>query len=90
MYRRSLPILTKAGRTIVRDPRKKIKRVPAVVPEDPTEIEPVQPPLPQRMPLPFQPSSQDQQSIGSSMASYAMAGVGVALGVTLVRVVIGF
>jgi hypothetical protein len=91
MYRRSLIALSKqTGRTIVRDPRKKSKRVPAVRPEDPSQVEQVPPPLPMQQPLPFQPSNQDQESLGSTMASYALAGVGVTLGFTLVRVLIGF
>lgn len=95
MYKRSIVALSKqAGRTIVRDPRKRSKRLPLVVPKDPShEVEPLQdpqPPPPQRLPLPFQYSQQDQQSIGSTMASYAVTGFGVALGVTLVRVVLGF
>jgi hypothetical protein len=90
MYRRSLVALSKqAGRTIVRDPRKKSTRLPAVRPEDPSsQVEPVvQPPLPL---LPFAPNSQNQESLGSSLATYAVAGVGMALGMTLVRVLIGF
>jgi hypothetical protein len=91
MYRRSLIALSKqTGRTIVRDPRKKSKRVPAVRPEDPSQVEQVPPPLPMQQPLPFQPSNQNQESLGSTMASYALAGVGVTLGFTLVRVLIGF
>jgi hypothetical protein len=91
MYRRSLVALSKqTGRTIVRDPRKKSTRLPAVHPEDPSQLEHVPPPLPMRQPLPFEPSNQNQESLGSSMASYALMGAGMALGMTLVRVIIGF
>jgi hypothetical protein len=87
MYRRSLIALSKqTGRTIVRDPRKKIKRVPAIRPEDPSQVEQVPPPLPMQ---PFEPSNQNQESVGSTMASYVLAGIGVTLGFTLVRVIIG-
>ena len=92
MYRRSIGALAKqAGRTIVRDPRKTAasKSVPANVAQDNQRAaaspSKVQPPT-----LPFEPSQQNQESIGSSLASYALAGVGVTLGVVLVRVVLGF
>mmetsp|Transcript_22060 Transcript_22060/g.45985 ORF Transcript_22060/g.45985 Transcript_22060/m.45985 type:complete len:101 (-) Transcript_22060:207-509(-) len=100
MFRRSACRLAKAGRTIVRDPRK--KSLPAAVAGSPpaaegnnsdlTHTRQQQPPVVQQPPppLPFEPSQQNQESLGSSMVSYAMAGVGVALGVTLVRVVLGF
>jgi hypothetical protein len=39
--------------------------------------------------LPFQPSHQNQESIGSSLASYGLAGVGVAMGVTFVSALFG-
>jgi hypothetical protein len=113
MFRRSLGIMNKAGRTIVRDPRKNIPKPlrTASVPNDPagasaaadsqsmpTTISPNPPPSttaassspPSPPPLPFAPSQQNQESIGSTVASYALAGFGVALGVTLVRVVLGF
>lgn len=91
MYRRSLAVMAKqAGRTIVRDPRKK-KVIAMARQETPIQQQvapqqqPVQPP-----PLPFEPSAQNQQSVGSTLGSYALAGVGVTLGVVLVRVVLGF
>jgi hypothetical protein len=91
MYRRSIVALAKqTGRTIVRDPRKKSTRLPAVHPEDPSQLEHVPPPLPERQPLPFEPSNQNQESLGSTMASYVLAGIGVTLGFTLVRVIVGF
>jgi len=52
------------------------------------------PPLPpgqeQQKRLPFEPSAQNQQTVGSVMASYALAGVGVTLGFGLVRFFLGF
>ena len=77
----------------MRDPRKK-KAVTSVVQHHAQEQQ--QPPQQYQSktqvqtPLPFSPSDQNQQSVGSSLGSYMLAGVGVALGVTLVRVVIGF
>jgi hypothetical protein len=38
-------------------------------------------------PLPFVPSTQNQQSLG--LGSYMLAGVGVAVGVTLVGAILG-
>ena len=93
MYRRSLIALARqGGRTIVRDPRK--KRLPAVrvVNDDKAKDENQTPSVYQSSPgkpLPFEPSSQNQESLGSSLASYALAGVGVSLGFILVRVVTG-
>jgi len=94
MYRRSLIALARqGGRTIVRDPRK--KRLPAVrvVNDDKAKDENQTPSVYQSSspgkPLPFGPSSQSQESVGSSLASYALAGVGVSLGFILVRVVTG-
>jgi hypothetical protein len=86
---------------VVRDPRKarptKASTTTALAPASAREdnhhhLEPSVPPqtpVP-RAPLPFEPSPQNQQSVGSSLASYALAGVGVTLGVVLVRVVLGF
>mmetsp|Transcript_20476 Transcript_20476/g.44351 ORF Transcript_20476/g.44351 Transcript_20476/m.44351 type:complete len:95 (-) Transcript_20476:53-337(-) len=94
MFRRSAIVMAnQARRTIVRDPRK--KSVPAVSTQLPAaaaaaESHPVQQQAPQQQPLPFEPSQQNQESVGSSLVSYAVAGVGVALGVTLVRVIVGF
>lgn len=95
MYRRSLIALARqGGRTIVRDPRK--KRLPAVRvvnDDDKAKDENQTPSVYQSSspgkPLPFEPSSQSQESVGSSLASYALAGVGVSLGFILVRVVTG-
>jgi hypothetical protein len=102
MYRRSLVAAFSKqarSRTVVRDPRKKRMNqasdslAPVATREDDhRHLEPSVPPQTQvhLTPLPFQPSQHNQQSIGSSLASYALAGVGVTLGVVLVRVVLGF
>ena len=80
----------------MRDPRKAAKKVAtnnrAIVahlrspmesrPNVPTESH-------QQLSLPFQPSHQNQQSVGSTLASYALAGAGVAMGVTFVSVILG-
>ena len=96
MFRRSLGALAKqGGRTLVRDPRKSSsnKRLLEAVGSSPEQP---QPPVahqsnnPPRPLLPFEPSQQNQESLGSSLVSYALAGVGVTLGVILVRVVLGF
>ena len=95
MLRRSLAALSKrsfpslsipksTGRTIVRDPRKK-KAISAVVRRE--ELRPVQ--QNDLKPLPFAPLEQNQQSFGSSLGSYAVMGVGVALGVTMVGALLG-
>ena len=75
-------------RTIVRDPRKIAKRAPAVVPvaEGSQEQPPQRIPPP---PLPFQPSQRNQESVGSTLASYMLAGVGETMGEVLVRVALG-
>ena len=91
MIRRSLVVLSKAskGRTVVRDPRKAKARKSALV-EAPNHL-----PTEQNndnsnnQPLPFQPSHQNQQSVGSTLASYSLAGAGVAMGVTLVGAIFG-
>lgn len=44
----------------------------------------------QRPVLPFEPSAQNQQSVGSTLGSYMLAGFGMGLGMILVRVVLGF
>jgi hypothetical protein len=90
-------LLSKSGgRTIVRDPRKNNIKPTSTSPQYlPSEKQ--QPPEhflshhqhQQRNPLLFEPTPQNQQSIGSSMASYALAGVGVALGFTFVGVLFG-
>jgi hypothetical protein len=87
---RRLRFSSKAGRTIVRDPRKK-KNAPILsalqLKQDKWERE-VQTP-PQATPVPFAPSRQNQESVGSTLGSYALAGVGMTLGFALVRVLFG-
>lgn len=102
MFRRSVMKLAgRPHRTIVRDPRKQramkgaaASEVPAEQPQQSSSLQtpPSQPPPQQyqQQPLPFTPNSQNQESLGSSLMGYAVAGFGMALGVTLVRVVIGF
>ncbi len=104
MYRRSLGALATQGRTIVRDPRKAketVKAVPSTnsngITHHPTESSnpiathqqhqslPSQP----QQPLPFAPTEQNQNSIGSMVGSYMLAGFGMGLGVILVRMVLG-
>lgn len=88
----SAVLLSKAGRTIVRDPRK--MRVPSVRPLDlpakasegsNSSVQHHQ----QQSNLPFEPTHRNQEAIGSSMVSYMLAGAGMALGFTLVGAVFG-
>ena len=39
--------------------------------------------------LPFEPSTRNQQSVGSTLASYTLSGAGVAIGFTLVGALFG-
>ena len=112
MLRRSLVLLSKATtnapskrRTIVRDPRKKVKNVPVAVTTSSSSTQNQS--LPSlleeqrqhneysnklKISSPFQPSTDNDiqpQSIASSLASYMLAGVGVAMGATLVGVLFG-
>mmetsp|Transcript_14629 Transcript_14629/g.27419 ORF Transcript_14629/g.27419 Transcript_14629/m.27419 type:complete len:153 (-) Transcript_14629:379-837(-) len=96
MLQRTRVLLSKATkRTVVRDPRK--IKVPSSAASSTALQEtyqqqehlPSQHHQPQTPSLPFEPSPQNQQSIGSSMASYALAGVGVALGFTFVGLLFG-
>ena len=87
---------TSKGRTIVRDPRKAAsnqrnpKSPVAIIQNNqgsvPAQNEQHKQQLinSNKQPLPFEPSPQNQESIGSSLASYMLAGVGVAMGVTFV------
>jgi len=94
LFRRSLRVLSaeRAGRTVVRDPRRRTRLAKSLVPmakEDKT-MKLSDPPS---MPSPIflqKPTQQQHESLAASMGSYAVAGIGVALGVTLVRVVLGF
>lgn len=112
MLRRSLVLLSKATtnapskrRTIVRDPRKKVKHIPVAVTTSSSSTQNQS--LPSlleeqrqhneysnklKISSPFQPSTDNDiqpQSIASSLASYMLAGVGVAMGATLVGVLFG-
>jgi hypothetical protein len=92
MFRRSLVLLSQktTSRTVVRDPRKRNKRMAVIVEESKqhqnnNSVQPYQ-----RNNLPFEPSLQNQQSLGSSMVSYAFAGAGMTLGFVLVGAILGF
>ena len=112
MLRRSLVLLSKATtnapskrRTIVRDPRKKVKNIPVAVTTSSSSTQNQS--LPSlleeqrqhneysnklKISSPFQPSTGNDnqpQSIASSLASYMLAGVGDAMGATLVGVLFG-
>ena len=103
MIRRSFILLSKAsppstlgrkGRTVVRDPRKAAKKGSArsgavVARQSGAKENPNHLPAEPQSSLPFQPSQQNQQSVGSSLVSYGLAGVGVAMGMTLVRALLG-
>ena len=80
---------SKASRTIVRDPRKP-KRMPSravVTTESQKDAVDVPAHHQARPPMPFEPSVQNQQSLG--LGSYMLAGAGVAMGVTLVGAIFG-
>eukprot|EP00977_Amphora_coffeiformis_P027817 scaffold34646_cov173-Amphora_coffeaeformis.AAC.23 len=85
MYRRTLLTAAAAAskRTIVRDPRKAASAITKAPGEEASSLQeqPPTPPPVQHQPPPFAPSQANQESIGSSLASYALAGVGVTLGV---------
>jgi hypothetical protein len=87
MIRRSVAVLAKdSQRTIVRDPR--AKRLPAVRLEQKGDQTPANTPD-ERPFLPFQPSRQNQETVGSSLGSYMLAGAGVAIGFSIVGAVLG-
>ena len=93
MFRQSAIRLSSKGRTIIRDPRKTKKlheqRQSAVVASkeehQPQIIHQQQSDIRPRMA--FEPSTENQQSLG--LGSYMLAGVGVAMGVTLVGALFG-
>jgi hypothetical protein len=86
-------LLSKTSRTIVRDPRK--ARVPSVrTPDVPAEMGQQSQQFDlqqqqQRQGLPFEPTQQNQQSVGSSLASYGLAGAGMAIGFSIVGALFG-
>jgi preprotein translocase subunit SecF len=85
MLRRSLIVLAKQGekRTVVRDPRK--RAVPAIR-ADESEIQQQQSSRPL---MPFEPTQQNQQAVGSSLGSYVLMGAGVAVGFAIVGALFG-
>mmetsp|Transcript_35946 Transcript_35946/g.86897 ORF Transcript_35946/g.86897 Transcript_35946/m.86897 type:complete len:95 (-) Transcript_35946:204-488(-) len=92
MFRRSLVVLAKnRPRTIVRDPRK--KRLPAAVSQNSLtqqqELEQQQSQIQERQQMAFEPSRQNQHSIGSTMGSYALAGFGMSIGFAFVGALFG-
>ena len=86
MLRRSLVVLAKQGetRTVVRDPRK--RAVPVIRADQSTEIQQQQSTRP---PMPFEPTQQNQQAVGSSLGSYVLMGAGVAVGFAIVGALLG-
>lgn len=84
MFRRSVVAkVVERSRTIVRDPRK--KSLPSIRPADLTPQEQQH----QSPPLPFLPTQQQQQSIGSSLGSMVLTGAGMSLGFILVGAIFG-
>ena len=85
----SIAALSSKGRTIIRDPRKHKKIRSALVAKQEeraaNEVELHQ--QPKSPPLPFVQPTQNQQSLG--LGSYMLAGVGVAVGVTIVGAILG-
>mmetsp|Transcript_22057 Transcript_22057/g.33399 ORF Transcript_22057/g.33399 Transcript_22057/m.33399 type:complete len:92 (-) Transcript_22057:372-647(-) len=86
----SIAALSSKGRTIIRDPRKQKSIRSALVTKQEeraaNEVQ-VHHQQPQPPSLPFEPSTQNQQSLG--LGSYMLAGVGVAIGVTVVGAILG-
>jgi hypothetical protein len=101
MFRRSLVMFVKPiNRTIVRDPRKSktaSNGTPAVestnknLINSKNEAENMNPVITQQQQptLPFAPTEQNQQSVGSMVGSYMLAGFGMGLGMVLVRMILG-
>ena len=72
----------------MRDPRKR-KAAMSVIAKQHEEASQIANHNQHPPPPAFAPNESNQQSIGSSLGSYALAGAGMALGFTLVRVVFG-
>ncbi len=91
MFRNSLRRFSnaKAGRTIIRDPRKKKAIRPLSFVEIANSDESKQNTPPVTPPIPFAPLEKNQESVGSVLGSYVLAGVGVTMGFALVKVVFG-
>ena len=86
IHRTAMQLSKKAGRTIVRDPRK--RRVPSVQNNVPREVEESQQ-IPQRQPMAFEPSTDNQRAVGSTLGSYMLAGAGMAIGFSIVGAIFG-
>ena len=90
MLRRTLAVLGKnKPRTIVRDPRK--KRLPAKLTQTSRDsaVEQQETRIAERQQMAFEPSRQNQQSIGSTLGSYALAGFGMSVGFAFVGALFG-
>lgn len=95
MMRRSLTLLsTRGSRTIIRDPRKakelreKAKEKARSAVSVQKENNSLQQQTPQEQPpMAFEPSAQNQESLG--IGSYMLAGAGMALGFSLVGAIFG-
>ena len=89
MFRRSSLALAKGSRTIIRDPRKakelREKAQSAITVQKEISLQQGQPPSPTMMP--FEPATQNQQSLG--IGSYMLAGAGMALGFSIVGALFG-
>ncbi len=85
MIRRSAVLLSKTNRTIVRDPRK-ARVIPVRAPVVRSEIDKASCPTQfrEQQSLPFEPTQQNRQSVGSNLASYMLAGAGMTIGFSIV------
>ena len=79
------------ARTIVRDPRKKKSNPSSAALQLNRELNQVDNELnkPVTPPIPFAPSQENQDGVGSTLGSYVLAGVGVTMGFTLVKIILG-
>jgi hypothetical protein len=86
--------VNRGSRTIVRDPRKNVpKSSPKgmnhqIVVQSQSSQKQISPTL-SSPPQPFAPSQENQQSVGSALVSYALAGAGMTLGFVLVGAIFG-
>ena len=91
MLRRSVVLAMSKQRTVVRDPRKTKKlrdaKKSAIVVSNKENHQPEVHQSSSNNPLPFKIEQQQTQSLG--LGSYMLAGVGVAMGVTLVSAIFG-
>eukprot|EP00970_Alexandrium_tamarense_P000285 scaffold32_cov190-Alexandrium_tamarense.AAC.3 len=90
MIRRTIPILSSKGRTIIRDPRKvRTKRATSAVVNRNADL-PLQHQSTTHVDRPrmaFEPSTSNQQSLG--LGSYVLAGAGVTIGVAMTIALFG-